>query len=122
MGLAYGVALTTLGIVSSGGGHSNLILMLAVAPYGTGLLVWPMLGFTTGDLRTPWSRRIFLLLTAFHYVGYLTYVVQNWESEVHWLTTAISYDSFVITSLFGLMFYVVGQVFLWSTFWKTRSP
>jgi hypothetical protein len=62
MGLLYGVVLAVLGFAVSGGGHSNLMLMLALAPYGAGILLWPIFGILISDLRSAWSRRIFLLV------------------------------------------------------------
>jgi len=117
MGLLYGVVLAVLGFAVSGGGHSNLILMLALAPYGAGILLWPIFGVTVSDLRSAWSRRIFLLLMLFHYSAFLLYLYQNWESEIHWLPIASSYALFVL----ALLLYVLGQLFLWKTFLTTQK-
>lgn len=115
MGLFYGVVLAVLGFAASGGGHSDLMFMLPLAPYGAGLLLWPIFGATISDLRPAWSRRIFLLLMVIHYGGFLLYLYQNWESEIHWLPVASSSALFWL----ALGLYVLGQLLLWKTFLTT---
>lgn len=116
-GFVYGAVLTLLGFAASGGGHSDLMLMLAIAPAGAGILFWPIFCFTIYDLRSAWSRRIFLLLMAFHYGAFLLYLYQNWESEIHWLPIASSSALFWL----GLIFYIMGQLLLWKTFLTTNG-
>lgn len=116
-GFVYGAVLTLLGFAASGGGHSDLMLMLAIAPAGAGILLWPIFGFTIYDLRSAWSRRIFLLLMVFHYGAFLLYLYQNWESEIYWLPIASSSALFWL----GLIFYVMGQLLLWKTFLMTNG-
>jgi len=116
-GFLYGVVLAVLGFGASGGGHSDLMLMLALSPDGAGILLWPILGFVICDLRSAWSRRIFLLLMVFHYSSFLLYLYQNWESEIRWLPVASSNVLFVL----ALGFYLSGQLLLWKTFLTTEG-
>ena len=117
MGLFYGVVLAVLGFAVSGGGHSDLMFMLPLAPNGAGILLWPIFGATISDLRSAWSRRIFLLLMAFHYGSFLLYLYQNWESEIHWFPVASSSALFWL----DLGLYLSGQLLLWKTFLTTEK-
>ncbi len=115
MGLLYGVVLAVLGFAASGGGHSDLMFMLPLAPYGAGIFLWPIFGFTICDLRSPWSKRIFLLLMVIHYGGFLLFLYQDWESEIHWLPIVSSSAIFWL----DLILYLLGQLLLWKTFLTT---
>jgi hypothetical protein len=121
MGLIYGLVLATIGVVTSGGGHSNLITMLAVGPYGAGLLLWPILGLAASDMRPPWSNFIFLILMGVHYGNFILWLWQSWQSEMHWLAIAAQYAAFVIPAVLATGLYLLGQSFLWSIFLKHRS-
>lgn len=120
-GLLYGVVLAAVGMLSSGGGHSNLLTMLALAPYGFGFLIWPALGIILVDLASTISKMFLLLFVLIHYGGFILYVYQNWEDELNWLSTAINYPSFVVPSVLGAALYISGQVFLWSSFFRHYS-
>jgi hypothetical protein len=121
LGFIYGIALVALGLASSGGGHSNLNLMLAIAPYGAGLFFWPILGVLVSDMRSSWARRIFLVLMAIHYGAFIIYLCQNWESELYWLDIATEFPWIVVLSISSFMLYLLGQLFLWSAFLKART-
>ena len=121
IGFLYGTVLAVLGFASSGGGHSNVIYVLAIAPYGAGFILWPILGMLTFDLSSSWSRILFLLLMAIHYIACLLYFCQNWESEIYWFDVATEFAGIVALFILSLLVYVLGQLFLWHAFLTRRK-
>lgn len=107
-------------MLSSGGGHSNITGMLALSPFGFGLLFWPILGWLLCDLRSPVSRYVFLCLMVMHYAGLILYLSLTWDDEIHALGIALGYMNFVVLSGVALAIYWVGQLFLWRAFSLAR--
>lgn len=116
IGFVYGLSLAYLGIISSGGGHSNLTSMLALSPYGLGIFIWPILGFLSADFRASWSKPVFTGLMCIHFMGLIFYIYGNWEGESYWLKIAINNTNFIIMTTLGIVSYFVGQTFLWLRF------
>ena len=121
LGLSYAGMLTTLGALSSGGGHFNLIIMLGLAPLGLGLIIWPIIWYLSEDMKPIIARRLFVALIGLHYVGLVIYLVFSLPSEHYWLGVASEYPSIIILSALGICVYIVGQLFLWSRFLRETT-
>lgn len=112
-GLVYGIILTGLGVLLVGVGHGpRLYLYLAIAPYGLGFFLWPILGLCLGLMKyqNPFWY-VFLIFIICHYLLSGGLIAWNWEWESHW-----RFKEFwsVLNPFF--IIYFAGQIIMWGRF------
>jgi len=82
VGAVYGLGLTLWGMIMSGGGHFNLLLMLFISPFGVGLLFWPLWAYLTAGAMSRVMRAVFLSTATMHYFGLIYYVFGTDNSDL----------------------------------------
>ncbi len=111
LGIGFSVIYLFLALLTSGGGHGPSFTFAGAAPYGLGLLVFPVFGFLFSDLKLPMTKVVCLVMLAAHYVAVTYIVATSWVSEMPYAERAWSVSPLNI--LLPVGWYAVGQVIVW---------
>ena len=69
VGLVYGVAFAFLAAIATGGGHGNFVwIFIYIIPLIGPVIYFPVMGFLAGDLRSFFSKIIYVGLLITHYL------------------------------------------------------
>lgn len=136
VGFLYGVILTFMWFVSVGGGgaghgpehETNIILFFAAAPYGLGLVIWPVIGFLSGNARLARYKTTIVGLLAAHYAGLIhhcyQYAAHLWPvaNGDKSMTQGDARQAFAMTDQeyvwWATAIYLTGQACIWLSFMK----
>ncbi len=121
VGFIYGPVMALWGALASGGGHFNLLAMSFVAPYGVGLLFWPLWAYIVAAPPTRWMTIALGVTMAAHYLGLLHYIFLTDNSDSYWFANGARQQGFVLIVAATLALYVLGHLFLWSRFIIVRA-
>jgi hypothetical protein len=114
LGLAYALVYLAFAFDAAGAGHGTGIFFVVMAPYGLGLLVFPVIGFLMGDLRPFTSRVLLASVMAIHYALIINLLRVGWLREFAYVEKMWSYSPSSILLPAG--FYLSGQVAVWAAF------
>lgn len=104
-----------LAFLAAGYGHGTNIFFAAAMPYGLGLLIYPFLFGLTEYLSSAAAIKIiYLLTTMVHYFVTAIFVFLWWNDDVPYLFKVWSFSPVMV--LLPLIWYVLGQVFIWFSF------
>ncbi|HEY8402298.1 MAG TPA: hypothetical protein VIK89_13610 [Cytophagaceae bacterium] len=101
---------------AAGYGHGSYIFFSVAMPYGLGLLIYPMLFALTEYLYSVTFKMFFLLTALVHYSVTAIFVILWWNDDFPYLIKTWSVSPTSI--LFPLLWYLMGQVFIWILFFK----
>jgi uncharacterized membrane protein (GlpM family) len=114
LGLVYAVLYFFLAFAASGAGHGTGLFLVAVLPYGFGLIAFPVLGFFAGDLRPFISKLFFIFVLVTHYALVINFLrVDDLRDPVY---VKKMWDLSPWYILLPAAFYIGGQLLLWSLF------
>lgn len=139
VGLLYGITLAFVWFASIGGGgaghgpehETNIILFFAAAPYGLGLLLWPVIGFMAGSVRFVRYKTTVLGLMATHYVGLIHHCWQYAANLLPFANGEKNGTEGYVTTIDGVTdqdyvlwattLYLIGQACIWRVFQKAMA-
>ncbi|MBA3713345.1 MAG: hypothetical protein H0W76_12990 [Pyrinomonadaceae bacterium] len=111
LGVGFSVVYLFLALLTSGGGHGPSFTFAGAAPYGLGLLLFPVFGFLLSDLKLPMTKVACLVMLVAHYVAVAYSVATSWVSEMPYAERAWSVSPSNI--LLPVGWYVAGQFIVW---------
>lgn len=116
-GVVFAGIFLFLAFRAAGYGHGSYIFFSAAMPYGLGLLIYPMLFVLTEYFDSAVFKVIFFLTVIVHYVITIAFVLLWWHEDVPYLIKTWSVSPTSI--LLPLIWYLLGQVFIWLLFFKS---
>ena len=126
LGLAYAGSYLLLALLTSGGGHGPRFTFAPAIPYGIGLLVFPVFGYLMGDLSSKGIKAAYGVLLVVHCAAVTSFVLLWWPEDLPYANRA--WEASPLNILLPVIWYLAGQVFLWTAFIRSvfadggRSP
>ena len=124
IGLAYALVLTGLGVITSGGGHFNLPIALAISPVPVGFFAWPFLFALYVDLRLKMIRLVYVTIVLVQYIGLVLYFLnsENTAPDIRNFHIGSQDPIFVVCVSLALALYIAAQLLLWSKLVREIAP
>jgi hypothetical protein len=120
IGVCYSLTLLIGGALLSGGGHSLLFMLLAVAPLGAGIFIWPLIASRLPSLTAGRSTYFVMVLLALHYGGIAFYFARPSEGDIRIISHFTDYmfskelNSYSLTAYVMILVYAIGQFIIWA--------
>jgi hypothetical protein len=115
-GVVFAAVFLFLAFRAAGYGHGSYIFFSVAMPYGLGLLAYPTLFALTEHLDSMTIKITFLLTVAVHYCVTAVFIFLWWTDDVPYLVKTWSVSPTSI--LFPIIWYVLGQIVIWTSFLK----
>ncbi len=111
--LFYTISYFFLAILSTGGGHGNLVVL---APFITWILILIAVGIS-GKTKNLVVRIFFILLMFLHYIQILIFISPIFSQDFY-QEKLTNRQLQPITILIVTLWYLIGQIVIWAMFYK----
>jgi|SRR5215204_1379204 len=119
-GLVFGVIFAALyfllAIFPAGAGHGTQLFFAPMLPYGLGLLLFPVIGFLAGNLNSFFTKSLFLIVLAVHYLVMFIFVKLIWVEFEDSVYFEKMWNQSPISIILPSAFYILGNLVVYAAF------
>ena len=116
LGVIFAAFYFLLAALAAGAGHGTQLFFAPILPYGLGLLVFPVIGFLAGNLNSFFTKFLFLIVLAVHYVLVLIFIKLMWVEFEDFLYFEKMWNQSPISIILPAAFYVFGNSVVYAAF------